>query len=274
MPLLLYPYTHAHRRLVQICHKLQELTVHVHVVPDLFALSFPSATLEGFGGVPVIDLGQPGLYGWQRLYKRVFDVISTSLIFCVIWPLMLMVALWVKLDSPGPIFYRQKRIGENGHPFYMLKFRSMRTDTDDKIHREHIARLIKENLSLANQPAGPTKSLKMQNDPRVTRVGRFIRRTSIDELPQLLNVLWGEMSLVGPRPPIPYEVEMYQNWHMRRLQAIPGVTGLWQVQGRNRVSFDEMVRMDIDYIEHQSLWLDIKLLLRTPLALLNGQGAG
>ncbi len=265
---------HAHERLVQICHKLQELGVHVHVVPDLFALSFPSATLDGFGGIPVIDLGQPGIYGWQRVFKRTFDVISTTLILCLVWPLMLVIALWVKLDSSGPIFYRQKRIGENGHPFYMLKFRSMRVDSDDKIHREHIARLIKENLSLANQPTGSAQSLKMQNDPRVTRIGRFIRKTSIDELPQLLNVLRGEMSLVGPRPPIPYEVEMYQEWHMRRLQAIPGVTGLWQVQGRNRVSFDEMVRMDLDYIEHQSLWLDIKLLLRTPLALLNGQGAG
>lgn len=264
----------AHEKLVGICHRLQSLGVRVHVIPDLFALSFPSATLDGFGGIPVIDLGQPGIYGWRRLFKRVFDVVATAILLAITWPIMLMVAILIKLDSPGPIFYRQKRIGENGQPFYMLKFRSMKINTDDKLHREHMAKLIKENLSLTDATAPSTKSLKMQSDPRITRVGRFIRKTSIDELPQLFNVLFGEMSLVGPRPPIPYEVEMYQEWHKRRLEAIPGVTGLWQVQGRNRVSFDEMVRMDLDYIEHQSLWLDTKLLLMTPFSLLSGQGAG
>jgi exopolysaccharide biosynthesis polyprenyl glycosylphosphotransferase len=264
----------AHEQLVGICHRLQNLAVRVHVIPDLFALSFPSATLDGFGGIPMIDLGKPGIYGWRRLFKRIFDGVATCLLLALVWPLMLVVAVLIKLDSPGPIFYRQKRIGENGQPFYMLKFRSMKVNNDDKVHREYMARLIKENLSLKAEGAPAANSLKMQKDPRITRVGRFIRKTSIDELPQLFNVLFGEMSLVGPRPPIPYEVEMYQEWHKRRLEAIPGVTGLWQVQGRNRVSFDEMVRMDLDYIEHQSLWLDTKLLLMTPFSLLSGQGAG
>jgi exopolysaccharide biosynthesis polyprenyl glycosylphosphotransferase len=263
----------AHLRLVNVCRTLQQRSVRVHVIPDLFALSFPSATLDGFGGIPVIDLGRPGIYGWRRLAKRVFDVAVTTVILGVVWPLMLLIAALIKLDSPGPVLFRQKRIGENGQPFYMLKFRSMKTDSDEKLHREHVTRLIKENVSLADH-SDRGSSLKMTHDPRITRVGRFIRKTSLDELPQLINVLKGEMSLVGPRPPIPYEVELYQEWHKRRLEAIPGVTGLWQVKGRNKVSFDEMVRMDIDYIEHQSLWLDVKLLFLTPFALLSGQGAG
>jgi lipopolysaccharide/colanic/teichoic acid biosynthesis glycosyltransferase len=183
---------------------------------------------------------------------------------------MLLIAVAVKLDSPGPVLYRQKRIGEWGQVFSMLKFRSMRVNTDDSAHREYVKKLIQENTSLA----GGTGTLKMTDDPRITRVGKFIRRTSLDELPQFFNVLLGEMSLVGPRPPIPYEVEVYQKWHTRRFEAIPGITGMWQVYGRNRVSFDEMVRMDIDYIERQSIWLDVKLLVQTPLVLLTGRGAG
>jgi len=264
----------AHDRLIDICHTLHDLSVRVHVIPDLFSLSFPSATLDGFGGIPVIDLGQPGSYGWRRWLKRMFDVIATIVIMLIAWPVMLVIALLIKLDSHGPVFYCQKRIGENGQPFYILKFRSMRVDADDRLHREHMARLIKENISLTHVSDNSSHSLKMQSDPRVTRIGRFIRKTSLDELPQFLNVLRGEMSLVGPRPPVPYEVEMYQAWHKRRLEAIPGVTGLWQVQGRNRVSFDEMVRMDIDYIENQSIWLDMKLVFLTPFALLSGRGAG
>lgn len=261
---------HAHSRLVEVCHTLQEAAVHVHVVPDLFTLSFPGATLDGFGGIPVVDLGQPGIHGLQRVFKRTFDVLVTSTILLLIWPIMLLIAVAVKLDSAGPVLYRQKRIGEWGQVFSMLKFRSMRVNTDDSAHREYVKKLIQENTSLA----GGTGTLKMTDDPRITRVGKFIRRTSLDELPQFFNVLLGEMSLVGPRPPIPYEVEVYQKWHTRRFEAIPGITGMWQVYGRNRVSFDEMVRMDIDYIERQSIWLDVKLLVQTPLVLLTGRGAG
>jgi exopolysaccharide biosynthesis polyprenyl glycosylphosphotransferase len=259
----------AHARLVEVCSALQEAGVHVHVVPDLFTLSFPSASLDGFGGIPVLDLGQPGIHGWRRIFKRLFDILVTLLVLLFIWPLMFAVALAIKLDSPGPVFYLQKRIGENGHPFKMFKFRSMHVNNDESIHREYVKQLIQENISLAE---GST--LKLMYDPRITRVGHFIRKTSLDELPQLFNVLRGEMSLVGPRPPIPYEVEVYQKWHLRRLEAIPGITGLWQVHGRNRVSFDEMVRMDMDYIERQSIWLDIQLLIKTPSALVSGRGAG
>jgi len=269
---------HAHERLVETCRALQRLSVNVHVVPDLFALSFPNATLDGFGGIPVIYLGQPSIYGWRRFVKRAFDVTVVSVGLMFIWPFLLIIALLIRLDSPGPILYRQKRIGENGRPFEMLKFRSMQVDSDPGLHRAHMTRLIKDNLELdqLNHDGNGHKpnSLKMAEDPRVTQVGRLIRQTSLDELPQLFNVLRGEMSLVGPRPPVAYEVELYKDWHKQRLMAIPGMTGLWQVRGRNRVSFDEMVRMDLDYIKNQSLWLDILILLQTPLAVITGQGAG
>ncbi len=267
---------HAHEQLVQTCKTLQACGVRVYVVPDLFALSFPSATLDGFGGIPVIDLGQPGIHGWPRTFKRVIDVIAAALGVVALSPFLALVAIAIKLDSPGPILYRQPRVGENGRVFLMFKFRSMRADSDPGMHREHVARLIRENVGVfqIDGDGHSTVSLKLENDPRITRVGKFIRKTSIDELPQLFNVLRGEMSLVGPRPPLPYEVELYKEWHKRRFEAIPGITGLWQVKGRNRVSFDEMVRMDLEYIEHQSFWLDLKILIQTPLAVVSGKGAG
>ncbi|MCL5951122.1 MAG: sugar transferase [Chloroflexi bacterium] len=260
----------AHERLIKVCQELQHLSVHVHIIPDLFALSFPNATLDGFGGIPVIDLGRPGIHGWRRFLKRAFDTVAATGGLIVLSPILGLVALLIKLDSPGPVLFKQERIGEDGRLFTMCKFRSMRTDSDPTLHKLHVTRLIQENIGMADQRA----SLKIEQDPRVTRVGKFIRKTSLDELPQLLNVLRGEMSLVGPRPPIPYEADLYKDWHRRRFQAIPGITGLWQVQGRNRVSFDEMVRMDLEYIERQSIWLDIQILVKTPLAVFSGRGAG
>ena len=266
----------AHERLVEVCQVLQQHGVRVHVIPDLFALSFPGASLEGFGGIPVVDLGQPGIYGWRRVSKRAFDVVLSALGLVLISPVLLLVAAAIRLESAGPVLYRQRRIGENGRPFTMLKFRSMMVNADPGLHQAHVARLIQDNVSLnqASALASVPASLKLARDPRVTRVGALIRKTSLDELPQLINVLRGDMSLVGPRPPIAYEVALYQDWHKRRLAAPPGMTGLWQVRGRNRVSFDEMVRMDLDYIEHQSFWLDLQLLIQTPLAVVGGHGAG
>jgi exopolysaccharide biosynthesis polyprenyl glycosylphosphotransferase len=264
---------HAHERLVSVCQALQEASVRVHVVPDLFALSFPSATLDGFGGIPVIDLGQPGFYGWRRMLKRAFDIVVTLPIVILLSPLMALVAILVKVESPGPAIFKQERIGENGVPFTFYKFRSMRCDADPEVHRAHVKRLIEENIELCSSGEG-NGSLKMEDDPRITRVGRFIRKTSIDELPQFFNVLKGDMSMVGPRPPIPYEVDVYKEWHRRRFEAPPGITGWWQVRGRNQVSFDEMVRMDIYYVEHQSFWLDLKILFMTPWAVISGRGAG
>lgn len=264
----------AHERLVGTCRALQGLGVRTHVVPDLFALSFPGAALDGFGGIPVIALGQPGFSGWRRLSKRAFDVTVASLTLIVTAPLMAAIAILIKRDSPGPVLFKQERVGEQGRPFTLLKFRSMRSGADTGVHRAHVTRLIEENLSPQELNGNGGGSLKLEDDPRVTRIGRFIRKGSLDELPQLINVLRGKMSLVGPRPPLAYEVEVYKDWHKRRLEALPGITGLWQIEGRNQICFDEMVRLDLKYIEQQSLWLDIKILLLTPWAMLAARGAG
>ena len=221
-----------------------------------------------------VDISRPGIQGRRRFWKRAFDLVVASLVVVLISPLLALIALVVWLESRGPVVYRQQRVGENGRPFTMLKFRTMRAGASADLHRAHVTRLIRDNLGLQGQVPGSTASLKLSGDPRVTRAGAFLRKTSLDELPQLFNVLRGEMSLVGPRPPIAYEVELYQDWHKRRLAAPPGMTGLWQVRGRNRVSFEEMVRMDLEYIERQSLWLDLQLLAQTPLAVISGGGAG
>jgi exopolysaccharide biosynthesis polyprenyl glycosylphosphotransferase len=264
----------AYEQLVGICQELHKLGVAVHVVPDLFTLSFPNASLDGFGGIPVIHLGQAGIYGWQSASKRVFDMLVVIIGLALIWPLLGLIALLIRIDSKGPVFYRQVRIGKHGRLFTMFKFRSMEVNADTTFHQAHVTRLIKENLTPEQLHGEKNGSLKLDNDPRTTRIGRVIRKTSLDELPQLFNVLLGEMSLVGPRPPLLYEMDIYQEWHKRRLDVLPGITGLWQVKGRNRVSFDEMVRMDIEYIQHQSLWLDFKILLQTPWALIHTRGAG
>jgi lipopolysaccharide/colanic/teichoic acid biosynthesis glycosyltransferase len=169
------------------------------------------------------------------------------------------------------VFFRQVRVGERAKPFTMLKFRTMRVNTDDRIHREYVASLIAAGAQGAATNQGV---FKIANDPRVTPVGRVLRKTSLDELPQFINVLLGSMSLVGPRPPIPYEVEQYKPWHHRRvLDAKPGITGLWQVTGRSRTTFDEMVRLDLRYARTCSFWTDIKILLATPRAVVSGKGA-
>jgi len=200
--------------------------------------------------------------------KRTIDVSVSAITLTLLAPLFVLVAIAVKLTSAGPVFYRQRRLGKQGVEFTFLKFRSMYAANDSKIHQEFTANLIRGNSNGANGV------YKIQKDPRITPLGRILRASSLDELPQLINVLIGSMSLVGPRPPIPYEFECYQLWHRRRiLEAKPGITGLWQVNGRSRTSFDEMVRMDLQYIREQSLWIDIKILIKTPFAVISGHGA-
>jgi exopolysaccharide biosynthesis polyprenyl glycosylphosphotransferase len=208
--------------------------------------------------------------------KRVMDVIGSALILVICTPVLLIVALAIKLSSKGPVLFRQPRVGQHGNPFTFLKFRSMHVDNDSSIHREYVTQLIagQAQRNPANGNGDGAGVYKLTNDPRITRVGALLRRSSLDELPQLLNVLRGEMSLVGPRPAIPYELAAYQTWHRRRvLEVKPGITGLWQVKGRSRVKFDEMVRLDLRYAETWSPWLDIQILLRTPRAVFEGQGA-
>jgi exopolysaccharide biosynthesis polyprenyl glycosylphosphotransferase len=264
----------AHERLVSICVQLQKLSVRVHVIPDILEVAFPNNTLDGFGGIPVIDLGSPGVEGVKQVVKRIFDLVVGSIILVLVSPLLLVVAILIRLDSPGPVIYKQPRVGKNGRIFTMFKFRSMRPDSDISIHKNHVTRLIQQNLNPEQLSGNKNGNIKLEDDPRITRVGRFIRKHSIDEVPQLFNVLRGEMSLVGPRPDVPYAVELYKDWHKRRFECLPGMTGWWQVKGHNRVSYDEMMRMDIYYIEHMSLWMDIKILFLTPMEVIFGKGSG
>jgi lipopolysaccharide/colanic/teichoic acid biosynthesis glycosyltransferase len=207
--------------------------------------------------------------------KRCLDIAGALIAICLLGPLMLVAAAAIALTSPGPIIFRQTRLGKGGVPFTFYKFRSMVMNVDDGIHREFVASLIKGGQTKGAAAEGQPAPYKLQSDPRITRIGRFIRKTSIDELPQFFNVLKGDMSLVGPRPPIPYEAAHYQSWHLRRILTIkPGITGLWQVEGRSKVTFNEMVRMDLRYIRDCSLALDLKVLLKTVVVVVRCEGAG
>lgn len=216
--------------------------------------------------------------------KRYMDIILAVAALIVLLPLLTLVALCIKLDSHGPVFFVQERVGAkrrvvNGEimweirNFSIYKFRSMYQNAGQGLHQEHIKAYVQGDANLL-QPEGDGSSLKLQRDPRVTRIGRIIRKTSIDELPQLINVLIGDMSLVGPRPVPTYEFEEYQAPHMERLVALPGITGLWQVTARCQVPFEEQIRLDIDYVRKQSFWLDVKILLMTVPAVISGRGAG
>jgi lipopolysaccharide/colanic/teichoic acid biosynthesis glycosyltransferase len=206
----------------------------------------------------------PKALGFQRFLKRAIDIVGSLCGLILLFPLMLMIGSAVKISCPGPVIFTQIRVGLKGVRFRFHKFRSMYWNTDDKIHREYVSHLIEGHLEKINQGEGDGSFFKMKDDSRVTRVGKVLRRLSLDELPQLFNVLRGEMSLVGPRPPLIYEVEKYKPWHLRRiLEVKPGITGLWQVSGRSTTTFDEMVRLDLRYVRNWSLWLDLKILLLT-----------
>ena len=210
----------------------------------------------------------------QHALKRGIEIIGSLFGLILFLPIMVVTAIVIRVTSPGPIIFKQIRLGKKGVRFSFFKFRSMYANIDDKIHREYVADLIKGNLEKINQGDDGNPIYKMKSDPRITMVGKFIRKTSIDELPQFINVLKGEMSLVGPRPPIPYEVEKYEPWHLRRiLEVKPGITGLWQVDGRSKTSFDDMVRLDLRYVQNWSLWLDLKILLKTVKAVIHPKGA-
>jgi lipopolysaccharide/colanic/teichoic acid biosynthesis glycosyltransferase len=210
---------------------------------------------------------------FSRLIKRSMDIAGSVIALTTLSPLLLLISLIIKLTSRGPVLFRQVRVGQYGETFTFLKFRSMHFASDQTVHREYVKAFISGNGDSAQVHNSQTV-YKLTDDPRITPIGRFLRKTSLDELPQFLNVLNGAMSLVGPRPPIPYELQCYDIWHKRRLLAVkPGITGLWQVRGRSKVKFDEMVRLDLRYATSWSLWLDVKILLQTPKAVLIGDGA-
>lgn len=207
-------------------------------------------------------------YRFNTPIKRLCDLLIAGVLMIAASPVMLLTALAIWLIDGRPIFFRQRRVGIDGLPFELLKFRTMLPTASDTSHRNYASQWIEEGRPYTNGERPPL--FKIAADPRITRLGAFLRRFSIDELPQIINVLRGEMSIVGPRPAIPYEVEMYRDWHRRRLRALPGLTGLWQVSGRNHLSFDEMVSLDIEYIENWSLARDLEILARTPIAVLRG----
>lgn len=252
---------HAHTRQANLIAKLQELPIRLHVVPDYFDLAFHGATVESIGGIPLIGLRDPAIDGFARFGKRLMDIFLSGFGLLVLAPLMAAVSLAIKLEDGGPIFYRAERIGENGRPFRMLKFRSMIVDADKL---QHLVSHVDEHGNLV---------YKGSQDPRVTRVGRFIRRTSIDELPQLLNVFKGDMSLVGPRPELPWMVEQYEPWQRKRFAVPQGITGWWQVNGRSDNPMHLHTDQDLYYIQHYSWWLDIQILWRTIAVVLRGKGA-
>ncbi len=251
----------SHQEVVRIIRHCASHNVQFRLVPDFYELSLDRVGVDYLHGIPLIGLREPSLSGWKRLTKRAVDVAVALVALALLSPVMLVVALAIKVDSPGPVVFRQQRVGRGGRQFSFYKFRSMRADAEDAFWR----------LVEMNEVKGPI--FKIRQDPRTTRVGRVIRRTSIDELPQLFNVLKGDMSLVGPRPPIPHEVERYEDWHRKRLQVSPGITGLWQVSGRSQLTFDEMVLLDLWYIDNWSLMLDLQIIARTIPAVLLERGA-
>jgi exopolysaccharide biosynthesis polyprenyl glycosylphosphotransferase len=210
---------------------------------------------------PELVVPSPALAAGQRLAKRTFDIVAASLLLLLLAPAFVIITIAVRLSGPGPIIFRQTRQGRGGRPFTFLKFRSMVADAEAQ----------RDQLEQFNEADGPI--FKMRDDPRITRVGRILRTTSLDELPQLWNVICGEMTLVGPRPPIPSEVLRYERWQRDRLLVTPGITGLWQVSGRSELSFDEMVTLDLEYIARWSFWLDLTILVRTVTTVIGGRGA-
>jgi exopolysaccharide biosynthesis polyprenyl glycosylphosphotransferase len=251
--------------------QVSQIRISVHVFPDDWHQ-------EGHGRSDNLEL-HPDLVRDVRsaptlLVKRAMDIAGSLLALVLLSPIFIAIAVGIKMTSKGPVLFHQHRVGHYGRKFNFLKFRSMYTANDSAIHQEYVKNLISGGAGSKQTPGQEKPVYKLTKDPRVTELGRFLRRTSLDEFPQFLNVLMGEMSLVGPRPPIPYEVECYDIWHNQRLLAVkPGITGLWQVKGRSRVSFDDMVRLDLKYAKSWSPWLDIKILLETPRAVLKGDGA-
>jgi exopolysaccharide biosynthesis polyprenyl glycosylphosphotransferase len=251
----------SHAAILRIVDHCRQGQVSFKLVPDLYEMSLSRVDVDTVSGIPLIGLKDVSILGWNALTKRAIDIVVSGLALAVLSPLLAVTALLIRIESPGPVLYRHIRIGKNRQPFTMYKFRSMRQDAD------------RERAAMVKDLDGDRRLFKDRQDPRRTKVGAFIRRWSIDELPQLWNVLIGDMSVVGPRPQIPPEVANYEDWHYKRLAVSPGLTGLWQVSGRSELTFDEMVIYDIYYIENWSLGLDFRILLRTLPAVLQGRGA-
>lgn len=243
--------------------------IKYRVIPNLFDCLPGKTEIATIGSLPMIKLYEEPLRGSQRAVKRGIDVLASIVLLLITWPFWLALAILIKMESRGPVFLKQERVGMDGNVFSMIKFRSMIDGVDDQAHRDLMEKTINGEDANQGTPDAPIYG-KLRNDPRLTKIGNWMRRYSVDELPQVINVLMGEMSIVGPRPPIPYEVRHYKDWHRTRFHVRPGITGLWQVSGRNRLHFEEMVRLDVFYIENWSPWLDVKIMLKTLPVMLRG----
>lgn len=246
------------RRIIYECRKERAL---FEMVPSFQGLLRGVIEIDEIGDLGTIAFRDVAMASWQRYVKRAIDLVGSAIGIVVFSPIFAGIAIAIKLDSKGPVFFTQERIGKNGRKFQMIKFRSMFVDAEERL----------QDLLDKNEAEGAV--FKIKDDPRITKVGKFLRRYSLDELPQIINVFLGQMSMVGPRPPLERELAEYEGWQLKRVDTIPGMTGLWQVSGRADLPFSEMVRMDIYYIEHWSLWLDFKILLKTIPAVLTGRGA-
>lgn len=259
---IILPGDETRTSVLDIVRQCREGVVQFRLVPDVLQFSLDRVQLSEIGGVPIIGIKDASIRGWNAFWKRSLDVVTACIVLLVAAIPMLVIALIVRHDTPGTVLYRQTRVGKNGKPFTMLKFRCMVRNADE---------MWADLLSVTS--GADARLFKIRVDPRMTRSGRWLRRYSLDELPQMLHVLTGEMSVIGPRPPLPLEVEEYDEWHRQRFLVKPGMTGLWQVNGRSVLTFDEMVRLDLYYAENWSPWMDIKIMLRTLPAVLLGRGA-
>ncbi|PKN94119.1 MAG: sugar transferase [Chloroflexi bacterium HGW-Chloroflexi-6] len=251
----------AHKIRKELVTQLNSLPVRAWVIPDIFRLALHQPKIETFAGMPMLDVRAPGLNEQQRLTKRIFDLLISLILLSLSWPLLVVIGLLIRRDSPGPAIFRQVRVGEHGQPFMMYKFRTMVQEAESL---RHLVEHQDENGNMLH---------KSPTDPRITRIGHFLRRTSLDELPQLINVLIGDMSLVGPRPELPHIVQNYQPWQHARLSVPPGITGWWQVNGRSDKPMHLHTEDDIYYVQNCSIWLDIQILLKTILVVVLRKGA-
>jgi exopolysaccharide biosynthesis polyprenyl glycosylphosphotransferase len=258
-----------------IVRRCEENRVRWWIVPWLLRSPGGGVRVEVLGMIPLLSPRGSNLEGLNFAIKRSFDLLVSLLVFAVASPFLAIVALAIWLFDGSPILFRQTRVGIRSKRFEMLKFRTMRASTNDAVHRQYVQKWIGKNGSethAGNGEANGSKIYKLTTDDRITSVGRVLRRFSLDELPQIINVIRGDMSLIGPRPALPYETELYESWHHRRLDVVPGITGLWQISGRNHLSFDEMVRLDVQYMENWSFTNDLRILAQTLPVLLRGDG--
>jgi exopolysaccharide biosynthesis polyprenyl glycosylphosphotransferase len=249
------------RKILRIVRQCERHNVQAYIVPDLLQTTISQVGVEHLGEVPMISIREEAIsHGW-RVVKRLVDIVGSLALLILGAPLWLIIAILIKLDSPGPVIFEQTRLGENEKPFTFYKFRTMRRNAEA------------EQKKLVEETNSDPRLVKIKDDPRITRIGRWLRRHSIDEVPQFINVLRGDMSIVGPRPAVPSEVELYLEWHRRRLEVPTGITGMWQVSGRSDLSFDEAALLDIWYAENWTFLLDLNIMLKTVGVILFGKGA-